>query len=614
MAKSIGERLFGKALATADIAHEKLTNMQGLAIFASDALSSTAYATDEILLVLAGAGMGALFFSIPVAIAISLLIIIVAISYRQVIYAYPQGGGVYSVARENLGEMPGLIGASALLIDYVLTAAVSTVAGVAAITSAFPELFPHRIAMGIGFIILLMWGNLRGVRSSGKLFSIPAYIFITTAFAMIGYGIWRFTQGTYPIMHATGIPLETAGSLGLLLILRAFGSGCSALTGIEAISNGVQAFKTPSDKNASKTLIWMAVILVMIFFGFTLLAHWGGAVPVEGETIMSQIARALFGRGPFYFLVQGATALILLLAANTPFADFPRVVSFHARDGYLPRQFLNLGSRLVFKNGIILLSVLASLLIFLFDGSVHALIPLYAVGVFLGFSLSQLGMIVYWRRKGPGHMTSIIINTIGFITTSVVFIIVLATKFVHGAWILLPAIVLIQIGMRKIRHHYTKVEKTLALENNTVPEVMPEKTAVILVSRFNVGTLYALKLAKSFQPAHIRAVHIAIDEKEGEEVKTQWGKYVTDVPIDILHSEYRDLIGPILNYLKEVDKQWKNDSLIVFIPQIASSRWWHFFLHNQTNRRIQLAIEQDPDINPDIYEVTVKTPKQQKPL
>lgn len=614
MAKSLRERLLGKPLATAAIIHEKLTNMQGLAIFASDALSSTAYATDEILLVLAGAGISATFVSIPIAIAISLLILIVAISYRQVIYAYPQGGGVYSVARENLGEMPGLIGASALLIDYVLTAAVSVAAGVAAITSAFPELFPHRVLMGIVFIILLMWGNLRGVRSSGKLFSIPAYIFILTALSMIGYGAWRFMQGTYPVIHPAGIPLETAGALGILLVLRAFGAGCSALTGIEAISNGVQAFKAPSEKNAAKTLIWMAVILVVIFFGFTLLAHWGGVVPIDGETIMSQIARALFGRGIFYFLVQGATALILLLAANTPFADFPRVVSFHARDGYLPRQFMNLGSRLVFKNGIILLAILSSLLVYLFDGSVHELIPLYAIGVFLGFSLSQLGMIVYWRRKGPGHMKSIVINAIGFITTSVVFVIVFLTKFLQGAWILLPAIVLIQIGMRKIRHHYIKVEKALALENNPLPELMPEKTAIILVSRLNQGTLYALKLAKSFQPAHIRAVHIAIDEKEGEEVKAQWGKYVTDTPIDILYSEYRDLIGPILNYLKEIDKQWKNDSLIVFIPQIASSRWWHFFLHNQTNRRLQIAIEQDPDINPDIYEVTIKTPKNQNPL
>lgn len=613
MAKSLRERLLGKALATSAIAHERLTNMQGLAIFGADALSSTAYATEEILLVLATVGASLSYISIPIALSIFGLIVLVAISYHQVIHAYPQGGGVYNVASKNLGEYPALIGASSLLIDYTLTAAVSTTAGVAAITSAFPDLFPHRVAIGIIIIIILTWVNLRGIRESGKLFAVPTYIFVLSFLTMIGYGIWRHLTGTFPVAEVTNAALEPMGALSLLLILRAFAAGCSAMTGIEAVSNGVQAFKNPEAENAARTLRRMAFLLGVIFLGVTLLAFWGKIVPVHDETILSQIARLLFNHSPFYFLIQGATALILILAANTPFADFPRVASQLAKDGYFPRQFLNLGSRLVFANGIMMLSLFSAFLIYVFEGNVHALIPLYAVGVFLGFSISQVGMIKHWLGEGPGHAKNIAINGIGLVATAVVFVIVFLSKFTHGAWILVPGIFLLISGMKKIKQHYMKVEKALALDKNPVPEVMPDKTAVILVSRFNVGTLYALKLARSFEPAHIRAVHVAIDEQEGAEVKKQWEKHISDIQIDILQSEFRDLVGPILNYLKEVDKQWKDDSLIVFIPQIASTRWWHYFLHNQTNKRLQLAIEQDPDINPDIYEVTVKTPKQQKP-
>lgn len=609
MAKSLRERLLGKALATSAIAHERLTNTQGLAIFGADALSSTAYATEEILLVLATVGASLSFISIPIAISIFILIMLVAISYHQVIHAYPQGGGVYNVASKNLGEYPALIGAASLLIDYTLTAAVSTAAGVAAITSAFPDLFPHRVAIGIAVIIILTWINLRGIRESGKIFSIPTYIFVLSFAIMIGYGIWRHLTGTFPTTEAITAVAEPMGALSLLLILRAFAAGCTAMTGIEAVSNGVQAFKNPESENAARTLQRMAFLLGGIFIGVTLLAYWGKIVPVHDETILSQIARLLFDHSPFYFMIQGATALILLLAANTPFADFPRVASQLAKDGYFPRQFLNLGSRLVFANGVIMLSLFSAFLIYIFNGNVHALIPLYAVGVFLGFSISQLGMIRHWLDMGPGHTKNIAINGIGLVATAVVFVIVFLSKFTHGAWILVPAIFLLISGMKKIKQHYSKVEKVLSIDQNPALEVMPDKTAVILVSRFNTGTLYALKLARSFEPAHIRAVHVAIDEQEGEEVKEHWAKHVPDIPIDILHSEFRDLIGPILNYLKEVDKQYVNDSLIVFIPQIASTRWWHYFLHNQTNKRLQLAIEQDPDINPDIYEVTVKTPK-----
>lgn len=610
MFRKIKNYLLGKPLATKAIALERLTNMQGLAIFGADPLSSTAYATEEILLVLATVGASASFISIPIAASIVGLIFIVAISYRQVIHAYPQSGGVYNVAQKNLGEYPALIGAASLLIDYVLTAAVSTAAGIAAITSAFPPLYPHRVAIGIIVLLLLTWINLRGIRDSGKIFSIPTYIFIGSFLGMIGYGIWRHLHGGFPIAPAVALPISPMGPITLLLILHAFAAGCTAITGIEATSNGVQAFKSPESKNAAKTLQWMAVVLGVIFLGITLLAHWSKIIPTANETVISQIARLLFDNSVFYYLIQGATALILLLAANTPFAGFPRVASQLAKDGYFPRQFLNLGSKLVFANGIILLALFSGALLYLFNGSVHALIPLYAVGVFLGFSISQFGMIIHWIKEGPGHKKNIAINAIGLFATAIVFVVVFLSKFPHGAWILIPAIFFLVSGMKKIQRHYSKVEQVLSLKDNPLPEVMPEKTAVILISQLNRGALYALKLAKSFQPAHIRAVHIAIDQSEGEKIKQQWQENAPDTPIDVLYSEYRDLIGPIINYLKEIDQQWKNDSLIVFIPQVAPNRWWHYFLHNQTNKRLQLAIEQDPDINPDIYEVTVKTLKQ----
>lgn len=600
--------LLGQPLATKAITHERLTNSQGLAIFASDALSSTAYATEEILLVLVSGGATAFFVSIPAAIIISVLILLVSLSYHQVIHAYPQGGGVYNVAKSNLGELPALLGAASLLVDYVLTAAVSVAAGVAAITSAFPELFPHRILIGTVVILFLMWANLRGVRESGRMFSIPTYIFIAVFLSMIAYGAWRFFSGSFPVMVYEKNPVvPLGGAVGLLLAIRAFASGCTAMTGIEAVSNGVQAFKTPEAENAAKTLTRMAFILVAIFLGITFLAYWGNIVPVRGETVVSQIARLLFGSGPIYFLIQGATALILLLAANTPFADFPRVASQLSRDGYFPRQFLNLGSRLVFANGIIFLSLAAIVLNWFFKGDVHALIPLYAVGVFLGFSLSQLGMIVHWVKDWKSPKGNLVINLIGFIATSIVFVIVLFSKFTHGAWILIPALTGLVVFMKAIKHHYSSTEFKLAIDDAPLPEVLPDKTMILPVSRLNRATLHALQFAKSFKPAHIRAVHVAIDPKEGEELKQQWMRHVPDVPIEILHSEYRDLISPVLEYLKRVDKEWTNDSLIVVLPQVVPDKWWHYFLHNQTTLRLSMAIDQDPDIPAQILDVPVKT-------
>lgn len=609
MLNKIRKFILGQPLATRAVAEERLSNIQGLAIFGADALSSTAYATEEILLVLAGAGSLALVVSIPIAFLIAAFILLVSISYTQVIHAYPQGGGVYNVARKNLGEYPSLLGAASLLVDYVLTVSVSVAAGVAAITSAFPSLFLHRVLIGILIILFLMWANLRGVRESGKLFSVPTYIFILMFLGMIGYGLFRHVQGTFPIMTYEGGVMGYTSVLGLILVFRAFASGCTAMTGIEATSNGVMAFRAPESKNASKTLIALVLILGIIFVGVTFLAYWGKIVPVEGETVISQISRLLFGRSWFYFLVQGVTALILLLAANTPFAGFPRVASQLANDKYFPRQFFNLGSKLVFANGIMVLAFVAAFLIYLFQGSVHALIPLYAVGVFLGFSLSQLGMIIHWRDMEGDHRKNILLNAVGFTATSVVFLIVFFSKFTEGAWILVPTIIFLIFIMKQIERHYIIMERTFRFEAMPLPKIMPEKLMVLLVSDFNWGALYALKLIQSFHPAHIRAVHIAVDEKRSEELKEKWNTHDTkSVPLDTVVSEYRDLIGTTLEYIKKIQNQWHNDEIIVVIPEVIPPRIWHIFLHNQTAIRLRLAIEQDPDIHVEIFSVPVKPP------
>lgn len=599
--------VLGKPLTSRSAKEERLTNPQGLAIFGADALSSTAYATEEILLVLAGVGSIAFFVSIPIAIVIAVLILIVSVSYRQVMRAYPQGGGVYTVARQNLGEYPALLGAASLLVDYVLTAAVSVAAGIAAVTSAFPALFSHRVLLGVLVIFFLMWANLRGVRESGKLFAIPTYLFIGAFLGMIGYGIYRHFIGTFPVATYDGLATQTAGALGIILILRAFASGCTAMTGIEATSNGVQAFHQPESSNAAKTLLTLAFILGIIFIGVTLLVHWGGIYPLPSETVISQIARLLFGSSWFYFLIQGFTALILLLAANTPFAGFPRIASQLAKDDYFPRQFFNIGTRLVFANGIMLLALASALFIVLFQGSVHALIPLYAVGVFLGFSLSQFGMVLHWRRAGAGHRKNILINAVGFGATAIVFCVVFFSKFLEGAWILIPAIAFLIFSMKQIHNHYALMRRVFNLDHKSLPKILPDKLMIILISHLDWGAAYAIQVARSFRPAHIRAFHAAISEKEKERLRREWDAHgFGDIPFDIETSEYRDLIGSVLEYVKKIEKQWHRDEIIIVIPEIIPPRFWHFFLHNQIAFRLRLAIEQDPEVHAEILDVPVK--------
>jgi len=608
ISKRIKRILLGKPLATEALEEEKLSGFQSLAIFGSDAISSAVYAGEEVLLGLMVGGAILFSASLPIAIAISALILVVSLSYREILYAYPQGGGVYSVARQNLGEIPGLIGASSLLVDYILTVAVSVAAGVAAVTSAFPMFFPIRVMLGIGVILFLTWMNLRGVRSAGRTFSLPTYFFIVTILIMIGSGLSRFFNGTLPTMPENLNIVEPLGLLGIIIVLKAFSSGCAALTGIEAISNGIRAFKSPESKNAEKTLFRLAFLLGLIFLGIMFLAYQMKITPIKEETVVSQIARALFGSTPIYFLIQIATFLILFLAANTSYADFPRVIALHAFDGYLPKQFFALGSRLVFSSGIITLSFIASLLLFIFQGSVHNLIPLYSVGVFLGFSLAQLGMIFYWKKRGgtKKHFRSILINSIGFSVTLMVFVIVFLSKFSHGAWILLPTIFSIIFTMKKIQKHYLRAEKELEIKKNKYsPSSLKEIVMVLLVSKIDKRAVEAANFIQGFHPATIQAFHVAFEKKAGEKLKKEWNKLFPDIPISIHTNEFRETIPSILEYFTNLTQEWKGE-IVAVVPMVVTVNYFAEYLHNQVSRKIIEAIREDERNDVRILEVPIK--------
>ncbi len=487
--------LIGSPLSTAAAAHERLTKVKALAVLSSDALSSVAYATEEILRVLLLAGLGALSLSLPIGAAIVVLLIVVGVSYRQTIKAYPQGGGAYIVAKDNLGELPALAAGSALLIDYILTVSVSIAAAVAALVSAAPELHTHRVALGLGFIALVTTLNLRGVRESGTIFAVPTYLFIAGIFAMLAVGFVRNAAAGFPVHEPSGEAAAVSGTLGLFLILRAFSFGCAALTGVEAISDGVPAFQPPEWKNARTTLTVMIAILTTTFGGITFLAHQYGALPMEAadpayETVVSQIARAvLWGESPAYYYIQFATMAILVLAANTAYSDFPRLAFFLARDRYLPRQFTFRGDRLAFSTGIVVLGLFSAAVLALFRGETERLIPLYAVGVFTSFTLSQGGMVARWHRlKEAGWQRGLAINLAGAIATGVVAIVIAATKFTHGAWIvivLIPVIIpVIILGMRAIHGYYGRAARELAQETPLDPSEI-QHTVIVPIAAVN---------------------------------------------------------------------------------------------------------------------------------
>ncbi|HZY31259.1 MAG TPA: APC family permease [Candidatus Methylomirabilis sp.] len=585
---TLKRKLIGTPLRTSEVPHQRLSNVAALAVFSSDNLSSVAYATEEILLVLVLAGPSGLSWVWPVSLAIAALMLIVTTSYRQTIHAYPSGGGAYIVAKENLGVYPGLMAAGALLIDYVLTVSVSVAAGVAAITSAAPFLYPHRVGLGILCIGLITLANLRGVRESGRIFAIPTYLFIASFAGMILVGLAKqfFGDETVAAPEAFAAPAQ---QLTLFLLLKAFASGCAALTGVEAISNGVQAFRFPESRNASVTLTWMAGTLLSLFVGITILAGHYGVLPKDGETLVSQIARGLFGTGIFYYVIQAATAMILILAANTSFADFPRLASILARDRFMPHQFASRGDKLVFSNGIIILGVIASLLIWLFRGETHALIPLYAVGVFLSFTLSQAGMVRRWLTlRTPGWLRAVAINGLGAVATAVVLVVIAAAKFTHGAWIVIVLIPMMTTVFRKIHEHYTGMAQQLSLQGFE-PQKPKEQIILVPVSGIHRGVVTALQYAKSLSP-HVEAIYIDLDVEATEALRVMWGLWAGGTDLVILDSPYRSVLGPLIEYIDGVERTHPDAQITVVLPQVVPARWWHNLLHNQTAWLIKGAL------------------------
>lgn len=572
--------LVGLPLKTKQATHERLSKRLALAVFSSDALSSVAYATEEILLVLILAGTAMVGYSIPLSLSIIGLLAILTMSYRQIIFEYPEGGGAYIVGKSNLGEWPGLVAAAALMIDYVLTVAVSVAAGMAAITSAVPSLLPHREALCLAAILLVLIVNLRGVRESGQFFAVPTYVFIAAITAMLGVGILQILLG-YATRTEPPPSLAATEPLTLFLLLRAFSSGCTALTGVEVISNGVSAFKKPEPKNAALTMIGMAAILGTLFIGISSLAYYYGIVPKPDETVVSQIARATFGTGAVYYLVQASTMLILILAANSSFNGFPRLASILARDRYMPHQMSMMGDRLVFSNGVIILGVFSCLLIILFKGDTHALIPLYAVGVFLSFTISQAGMVKRWLvKKGPHWEKKLLVNGIGAVTTAIATVIIASTKFTHGAWIVIVLIPLLIMMFRAIRSHYKAVAEQVALARGHRPPLPRRNIVVLPISGVNRAVIRAVDYARS-RSGDIRAVLVDVDPEETARTEIQWAQWGCGVPITVLPSPYRSVLSSLLEYIEELLQKDQECWVTVVIPEILPARWWQNILHNQ---------------------------------
>jgi amino acid transporter len=570
--------------------HERLSRFTGLAVLSSDALSSVAYATEEILRVLILAAAAALSLATPIAFVIAGILAIVVFSYRQTIHAYPNGGGAYIVAKENLGELPALVAAAALLIDYILTVAVSIAAGVAAITSAFPQWHVNRVEMTLAFVLLLMLGNLRGIRESGQIFAIPTYFFIFTTLALIAVGIFRVVTGdVHPVQVPDPVASENV-SLTMFLVLRAFANGCTAMTGVEAVSNGVPAFKAPEAKNAAATMLMMAGLSIAMFLGITLLAQAYHIGPSERETVVSQLARGVFGdRGVAYYAVQAATMLILVLAANTAYADFPRLASILARDRYVPRQFMNQGDRLAFSNGIVGLSVFAGILLVIFGGDTHALIPLYMIGVFVSFTLSQAGMVLRWRReRGRGWRHSAAINGAGALVTGIVLVVVAITKATEGAWIILLLIPLQVLLFKVTRRHYDVVASQLTLRG-WQRQRKRHNTVLVPISGIQRAVVEAIDYARTLS-SDVRAVYVNIDPSVTEHLKHDWEKWGDGVPLIVLQSPYRSLMEPLLEYIEQASGERPDDYVTVVLPEFVPARWWHHLFHNQRALLIKGAL------------------------
>lgn len=607
----------GRPLPTADAPHQTIGKAIGLAVFASDALSSTAYATQEILFILAAAGTAAFSNVFPISIAIVILLAIVALSYEQTIHAYPGGGGAYIVARDNLGELPAQVAGAALLTDYILTVAVSISSGVAQIVSAFPTLFDYRAVIAVVLVMFVMLVNLRGVKESGITFAFPTYFFIILMTITVGLGIYRFFTGS--LGHVIDPPelevLRTVTTITPFLILHAFSSGTAALTGVEAISNGITAFKEPRSRNAGITLVWMAIILGTLFLGISFLTSQIHAIPSEAETVISQLARTIYGsQGILYLGIIAATTVILIMATNTSFADFPRLSALLAVDGFLPRQMAFKGSRLVFSYGIVALALIASVLVVVFNASVTALIPLYAIGVFLSFTLSQAGMARRWWKIGhlkPGAQivergstlrrerkweVKMLINGFGAVCTLVVMLVFAITKFQDGAWVVLILIPLIVVGFASIHSHYRGLARRLSLENYAAMPPIARHRVILPISSVHRGTLAALRYATSLSD-DVTAVHISTDPDDAEKVKAKWDDWGEGIRLVILDSPYRTLLEPLLEYIEEIARQRQpNEIITIIVPQFVPKRTIHNLLHTNTAFWLRMALLFKPGI------------------
>jgi amino acid transporter len=607
--------LIGRPLPTADAPHQTIGKLVGLAVFAGDALSSVAYAPQETLVILAAAGAAGFGYAFPIAVTVTILLTIVTISYQQTIHAYPGGGGAYIVARDNLGEVAAQTAGAALLTDYILLAAVAVSSGSAQIVSAYPFLLPYRVHLAVGSIIIIMFANLRGVRESGTAFAIPTYFFLATIFLTVGVGFIRYITGTLGTLVDPPEMVHATQAVTLFLILRAFANGTTALTGVECISNGVTAFKEPRSHNAGITMIWMASILGVLYLGITFLLGKIGAVPSEAETVISQLGRTVFqDRGLLYLSTIAGTTIILVLATNTAFADFPRLAALLAGDGFLPHQLTYRGSRLVFSRGIVALGAIASLLVFIFRASVTTLVPLWAIGVFLSFTLSQVGMARRWwkighlapgevvRERGstlryePGWRLKLIVNGFGAVCTAVVTIVFAATKFRDGAWIvviLIPTLVTIFFA---IHHHYRNLAASLSLERGGKGTHIKRHQVILPISGMHQGTLAALSYARVLSN-DITAVYVSIDPVEAESIRKKWEIWGEGVRLVILVSPYRLLLEPLLDYIGEITtKRQPKEIITIVVPQFVPRIWWHNLLHTQTATWLRFALLFKPGI------------------
>jgi amino acid transporter len=594
--RSIRTWLIGRPISSHLEHHERLTKAKALAIFSSDNISSSAYGPEEIMRVLALAGAGALSLTLPLAALIVIMLIIVTASYRQTIKAYPRGASSYIVASDNLGDRLGILAAASLLVGYVVTVAVSISAGVAAMTSIVPALFPERVVITVLAVVLLTLGNLRGIRESGTIFMAPTYLYLAVMLSVTGYGVVQTLLGHVAPYQAPPEWLafeQGSQALGLFLILRAFSQGAVALTGVEAISDGVPAFKPPEWRNARTTLTWATAIFATLFVGIAFLVTTMGIIPdpSEEQTVLSQLVRHLVGSGPILILAQVSTALLLVLAANTSFADFPRLSSFLARDGFMPRQFAFRGERLAFTTGIVALAAMAIALLLVFDASVKSLIPLYTLGVFIAFTLSQAGMFLRWRRRHePGWQRGLVINGLGATTTAVVAVVVGTSNFLAGAWVVAIIIPLLMLLLISVRRHYQNLSRATHLARIPAPlEVARTPQVLVPIARLDEPARQAIAFANSISSEAV-AVHITNDPAESEELQAQWPEWAGSTRLVVLESPYRALVGPLLAYLDALDRQDPDRPIVIVLSEVVPRHWWENLLHNQTTLRLKLRL------------------------